>query len=265
MLIDLQLAFLHHTIVTTIPRASRALLLACALALSVIFIYYSCDLTARMTSAPQKISVNSFQDVKDQDFDIIYFGRGLVGAHYLKTGNEVMQWLYKNKIEGNEDDLGYTSFAPMVKRAVEEPKTLLYWVYHPYTQDAMEKKLVALDIQEKINIPEGHLVQKNSEFRAVISHQVSKMKESGLIDQLSDKWWRFALRQTQNDKKSKNDEAISLGFENVTLPFAFVAIGMIGAQVVIMGEFCMKKVGVNMDINGSSAASLRSDRKLGMY
>ena len=153
----------------------------------------------------------------------------------------------------------------MVKRAVEEPKTLLYWVYHPYTQDAMEKKLVALDIQEKINIPEGHLVQKNSELRAVISHQVSKMKESGLIDQLSDKWWRFALRQTQNDKKSKNDEAISLGFENVTLPFAFVAIGMIGAQVVIMGEFCMKKVGVNMDINGSSAVSLRSDRKLGMY
>ena len=262
---ELFFSVMKLTTVTTTPRASRALLLACALALSVIFIYYSCDLTARMTSAPQKISVNSFQDVKDQDFDIIYFGRGLVGAHYLKTGNEVMRWLYKNKIEGNEDDLRYTSFGPMVKRAVDEPKTLLYWVYHPYTQDETEKKLVALDIQEKINIPEGHLVQKNSEFRAVISRQVSKMKESGLIDKLSDKWWRFALRQTQNDKSSENEEAVTLGYENVLFPFAFVAIGLIVALVVIMGEFCMKNLGVNMDINGSRAVSLGSDRKSRMF
>ena len=58
------------------------------------------------------------------------------------------------------------SFLPMVTRAVEEPKTLLYWVYHPYTQNPVEKKLIGLDIKEKINFPEGHLVQKGSELRA---------------------------------------------------------------------------------------------------
>ena len=148
------------------------MLLASAMALNLIFIYFSCDLTARMTSAPPKISVNSFQDVKDQDYDIIYFGRGLVGAQYLKTGNEVMRWLYKNKIEGNEENFMYTSIKPMVTRAYEEPKTLLYWVYHPYTQDPVEKKLVALDILEKVSIPEGYLVQKNSEFRLAFSQEV---------------------------------------------------------------------------------------------
>ena len=55
---------------------------------------------------------------------------------------------------------------PMVTRAVEEPKTLLYWVYHPYTQNPVEKKLIGLDIKEKINLNEGHLVQKGSELRA---------------------------------------------------------------------------------------------------
>ena len=54
----------------------------------------------------------------------------------------------------------------MVTRAVSEPKTLLYWVYHPYTQNPVEKKLIGLDIKEKINFPEGHLVQKGSELRA---------------------------------------------------------------------------------------------------
>ena len=53
----------------------------------------------------------------------------------------------------------------MVTRAVEEPKTLLYWVYHPYTQNPVEKKLINLDIKERINFPEGHLVQKGSEMR----------------------------------------------------------------------------------------------------
>ena len=55
----------------------------------------------------------------------------------------------------------------MVTRAVEEPKTLLYWVYHPYTQNPVEKKLINLDIKERINFPEGHLVQKGSEMRWV--------------------------------------------------------------------------------------------------
>ena len=50
-----------------------------------------------------------------------------------------MRWLYDNKIKGKEDQFEYTSFLPMVTRAVEEPKTLLYWVYHPYTQGLNSK------------------------------------------------------------------------------------------------------------------------------
>ena len=42
------------------------MLLASAVSLNLIFIYFSCDLTARMTSAPEKISINSFDDVKEQ-------------------------------------------------------------------------------------------------------------------------------------------------------------------------------------------------------
>ena len=52
--------------ITLKRRASRALLLSSAVALNLIFIYFSCDLTARMTSAPPKISITSFDDVKEQ-------------------------------------------------------------------------------------------------------------------------------------------------------------------------------------------------------
>ena len=42
----------------------------------------------------------------------------------------------------------YTNFKEMVIAAAEEPKTLLYWVYHPYSEDPHEKQLKALDIKE---------------------------------------------------------------------------------------------------------------------
>ena len=46
------------------------------------------------------------------DYDIIYFGRGLVGAYYLRTAPEgsSMRWLYDNKIKGKEDQFEYTRY-----------------------------------------------------------------------------------------------------------------------------------------------------------
>ena len=46
----------------------------------------------------------------------------------------------------------------------EKSVEILFTVIDP--QNAMEKKLIGLDIKEKINFPEGHLVQKGSEMRA---------------------------------------------------------------------------------------------------
>ena len=70
----------------------------------------------------------------------------------------------KNILPGN-DEARYTDLQAMFKRVVEEPKTLLYWIYHPATLDPNERRLVPLDIEEKITFQNGHVVQKNSEYR----------------------------------------------------------------------------------------------------
>ena len=63
---------IHKSTEWLLLRASRALLLSSAVALNLIFIYFSCDLTARMTSAPPKISITSFDDVKEQGEERIF-------------------------------------------------------------------------------------------------------------------------------------------------------------------------------------------------
>ena len=54
-------------------RAARTVLLASAIGLNLIFFYYTCDLTAKMTSAPSKLDINSFQDVKDLGYKVRIF------------------------------------------------------------------------------------------------------------------------------------------------------------------------------------------------
>ena len=54
------------------PRrtAAKLLLFSSALSYYLVFEYFSCDLTARMTSDPAPLNIRSFQDVIDQDYRV---------------------------------------------------------------------------------------------------------------------------------------------------------------------------------------------------
>ena len=54
------------------PRgvASKALLLTAAMSLNLIVIYYSSDLTARMTAEPEKLGIASFLDVEREGYNV---------------------------------------------------------------------------------------------------------------------------------------------------------------------------------------------------
>ena len=54
------------------PRgvASKALLLTSAMSLNLIVIYYSSDLTARMTAEPEKLGIGSFRDVEREGYKV---------------------------------------------------------------------------------------------------------------------------------------------------------------------------------------------------
>ena len=55
-----------------LPRgiASKALLLTAAMSLNLIVIYYSSDLTARMTAEQEKLGVSSFRDVEREGYKV---------------------------------------------------------------------------------------------------------------------------------------------------------------------------------------------------
>ena len=72
--------------------------------LLIIFIHFESNLTATMTSKPPKLNIKSFDDVINQGYKVIIFGKGL-NEFYLKTAQKgsSMRWVYKNQVIGNKD------------------------------------------------------------------------------------------------------------------------------------------------------------------
>ena len=81
---------------------SKALVLVAAICMNLIFIYYSADLTATMTSQPPAVRIKSFQDVEDQGYKVVSRGAGRLAHTNLKNAPEgsAMQRLYGSDRQG---------------------------------------------------------------------------------------------------------------------------------------------------------------------
>ena len=86
-------------------NSSKALVLAAALCMNIIFIYYSADLTAQMTSQPKlepTLGLRSFQDLEDQGYKVVSSGPGTLAHTNLKNApvGSAMQRLYGSDRQG---------------------------------------------------------------------------------------------------------------------------------------------------------------------
>ena len=54
------------------------------------------------TTPRAEINIKSFREVKDQGYELVYYGFGLGGDYYLRTApaDSPMRWIYDNQIKG---------------------------------------------------------------------------------------------------------------------------------------------------------------------
>ena len=55
---------------SAVGLASRIVLLVSALELMMVFIYYECDITAKMTSKPANLPIKSFNEVEELGYKV---------------------------------------------------------------------------------------------------------------------------------------------------------------------------------------------------
>ena len=221
--------------VRTPTKASRMLVLVSAMSFCVIFIYYTSDLTTRMTTEPPKLSIRSFEDVITKGYKVVAYEDGMDALIDAPRGS-AMEDVYKNHMLGPGYDDKYEAISVFLNEYSGD-KVLLYGVFDPYSEHELEKQLTGLNVEEGFPIFEGVGLQKNSEFTEMFNYHIFKLYEMGVMDRLKHKYV---------DKPNKEfgfPEAITLGYENLLFPFGFIVLGMILAASAILVEHAIVMMG----------------------
>ena len=156
--------------VETSKMSSRILYLAISVSTLVLFAYYTCDMTSRLTGPPD-IPIKSFDDVNKYGYRVIVNKDGS-SQEYLKR---VAPQIFENSMKISN------SLQVPVQLMVEHPNHLFYG---EDSDAVLRKDVVSLIIDETSLSNYAFAFQLNSEFTDLFNHHLLKMTEAGVIQRL---------------------------------------------------------------------------------
>ena len=172
----LQLMQLDCTL-TPQQLSTKTLFMTCSFFAYLIFTFYTCDLTARMTSGSADSPIGSFQDVLDRGYQVTVTNSS-ASEELLKSSpkGSAISTVYLTTMRGNPK--AYMKGGPYsLARLLKEPKTL-YFSSAKRVQGST--KYTALNIKEKIITYDGWTFAKGSELTPLFNYHLFKMEENGV-------------------------------------------------------------------------------------
>jgi hypothetical protein len=208
-------------------KSAMILFLLSSLATYIIFSFYTCDLTARMTSGPSDIPIRSFQDVLDRKYKVVVVD-GSSNQNFLKTAREgsAMHETYYTAMDENPSALVQSNEGGK-KETLAREKTLFFVSVLSILGD---DQFIALRLTDAIYGYSGWALRKNSEFTDFINYHLSQMDEDGTKSILRKRWMFRATAEFGVP------DAVSLGYDNTFFPFSVVGSGCIVATIVMLCE-----------------------------
>ena len=158
--------------VETSKASSRILYIAISASTLVLFAYYTCDMTSRLTGPPT-MPIKSFADVKKNGYMVIVNPHGSSAVYLNKSDTQ----LYEKSLKMPN------LVAPPVELMLKHPN-FLYFAEDSYS--ATKKEFVSLNIDEAKPVNYAFAFQLNSEFTDLFNHHLLKMSETGIIQRLRD-------------------------------------------------------------------------------
>ena len=215
--------------VKTRSLGTRLLMMTTSILTLLMFVYYTTDITAEMTSGTPTIPIRTFEDVIHNDYKVIvpseYYKRILESSGPGTAKYEV----YKKYLEGATEQ--------EKEIIVTEPKTLMYassisTVPFFAAERAFCDQVVALDMDDSSHVMSAFGLQKDSEFLEILNHYLLKEMEHGILYRLKRRYYGALYVKEQFDMS----EPQPLGYGNVIFTFACLGIGMLTSLGIAMVE-----------------------------
>ncbi len=159
-------------------QSAKILFLALSFMSYLIFAYYTCDLTARMTSRPPSVAIRSFHDVIAGEY-MVYYQPATANHDELKTSLEgTAMNAYYHSVMDNNDDLTVDSVEEGLEKILLADNRLFF------SSESIIRGLgeyTALDIMDAISGHIGFVLAKGSEFTEAFNYHLHKIEKNGLL------------------------------------------------------------------------------------
>ena len=222
----------------------RILTLTASFITFLIFVAFSTDITAEMTSNPSDIPIRTFEDVIKHDYKVVSTSRYY--THLLQSAkpgtaknivfNSNFERLYLNPTTN-------ISHVKALFEAISEPKTLWYTVFSSTQSKDPEiqryfNQLFALKMDDAVYGIMTMGLQKDSEFLQLFNHNILKQLETGFSRRL---YRQYHAGFFTNENFELN-ESQPLGFSHVMFCFILLALGIcLSTMITIMELICGKQ------------------------
>ena len=251
------------------PASKRITALTTALLTLLVFIYYSNDITSKMTAGTPPTPIRTFEDVLDHGYKVIIVGSYYYGLlrnskngsakqvvyqnHFaeflenIQNYEEAIYWkqkTYEQFIEegGQELPWWYEWNQQNLRMAAEkiknDPETLFYCASSCLHKQIKEGTVLALDMDDTYYTLGGFGLPTDSEYLSMFNHYLLKAFERGILHRISNSW----LRDSKAPIKIGITEPEPLGINNVMFPLSFLGVAMISSVVTLFVEKVAKKI-----------------------
>ena len=234
---------------STKPLATRLLTLSVSILTLLMFVSYTNDITAEMTSGPAPIPVKNFEDVLFHDYNVIVSSGFYKKLLALSPPGSAKYMVYKLFLEP-QDKLPTVDDA--FRMVTEEEKVLYYYgLSSMVSKNAKpyQSQLIALKMAE-YSIASLAL-QKDSEFHQIFDYYILKGLESGIFRKIYIKHHMGLY----TNKFFGLTEPEALGSNNVMFLFMFLGLGILVSVCIMLTELVHKRWFINLLQSGMLAWS----------
>ena len=220
----------------------RLITLTASITTFLIFVAFSTDITAEMTSSPSDIPVRTFEDVIKHDYKVVAFPdfyAQLLEVARPGTAKNIVYNSYFKKLPTIKND----GKAKAIFEVLSEPKTLWYTVFsstHSLNPNDQQytNQLFALKMDDAVYGSLTLGLQKDSEFHQVFNHYILKQFETGYARRLFRTYHTHLFTKTDYEM----NEPQPLGFNNVMFCFIVLALGICFAVIISIREIISVKL-----------------------
>ena len=239
--------------------SARIIYLSGSIMAYVLFSNYEAGLTAELTTVGAKLNIRNFQDVLNNEYNVIVL-HSSSNHEILRSAEEgtAMHNVYYSNMHDYPDQF-VTSNKDGVKEIFRREKTLFFGpeiamlgVAHRlrklrYEMNSEVKYFINKSnlntnisyfhrIDEQFNSQTGWGIQANSEYAELLNHWLHKFDESGTRDRI---WRNWTYQATE---EFGVEDAIVLGYNEVTFVFLWIMGGVVISLIFFLGETIFHKV-----------------------